>query len=157
MYKIFCFIVFAPLMCSWAIAAELLRPDIVKQCLANPKAAGLKVLSDTNPYYVRGDFDGDGKPDYALQVRAKKGGSGVLICGGNGSLFLLGSGIGGRKFSNMPEDNFLAPSWEVYTKRDIEKLKDFQSNVPNPIPDTKGEAIEHWISCPNEIRYCWVE
>jgi hypothetical protein len=142
-------------------AEELLHPNILKKCLASPKAAALEVLTDTNPYYLRGDFDGDGKPDYALQVRAKNGGNGVLICQGNGALFLLGHGIGGQKFSDMPDDNFLAPYWNVYTKQDIAELKAFQSNVPRPIPSAKGEAIaliwEDGISLIywNGTKYRW--
>jgi hypothetical protein len=110
------------LMAANSRADEPFRPDKVAQCLKSPKAAGLTVLADNNPYYLRGDFDGDGKPDYALSVRSKKGGTGVLVCAGNGAFFLLGSGIGGGQFSNMPQDNFLAPHWPVYAKQEVTAL-----------------------------------
>jgi hypothetical protein len=122
-------------------ADETFRPDKVAQCLKSPKAAGLTVLTDINPYYLRGDFDGDGKPDYAFSVRSEKGGTGVVVCAGNGVLLLLGSGIGGSQFSNMPQDNFLAPQWAVYAKQEVTALAAFQSNVPRPVPTVKGESI----------------
>jgi hypothetical protein len=129
------------LMTANSRADEPFRPDKVARCLTSPKAAGLTVLTDNNPYYLRGDFDGDGKPDYALSVRSKMGGMGVLVCAGNGALFLLGSGIGGSQFSNMPQDNFLAPQWAVYGKQEVSALAAFQSNVPRPVPAVRGESI----------------
>jgi hypothetical protein len=120
---------------------EPFRPDRVVQCLKTPKASGLTVLNDNNPFYLRGDFDADGRPDYALQVRSKRGGTGVLICAANGALFLLGSGLGGGQFSDMPQDKFLAPHWAVHTKQEVAALGVFQSNVPRPVPAVKSEAI----------------
>jgi hypothetical protein len=119
----------------------LYRPGRVEQCLKSPRAVDLTVLANNNPYYLRGDFDGDGTPDYALQVRSVRGGRGVLVCAGNGSIFLLGAGIGGSRFSDMPHDNFLASQWEVFTKEDVTALGAFQSNVPHSAPATRGEAV----------------
>ena len=142
MYKIF----IIPLLVILPAFAELdqgyvVYPRQVIQCLKNRKASDLKVLTDNNPYYLRGDFDGDNKPDYALEVRAKSGGTGVLICTGKGLLFLLGAGIGEKKFSDDEEDSFLAPHWEVLSQRDVEELRAWRGNVPYPIPYFKGEAI----------------
>jgi hypothetical protein len=120
---------------------EAFQPDKVVQCLKSPKAAGLTVLTSENPFYLRGDFDADGKPDYALRVRSKNGGTGVLICAGSGSLFLLGARLSGAQFSDMPQDKFLAPQWAVYTKQEAAALGSFQNNVPRPVPSVKGEAI----------------
>ena len=120
---------------------EPFQPDKIAQCLKSPKAAGLTVLTSNNPYYLRGDLDVDGKPDYALAVRTKSGGTGILICGENGGLFLLGSGLGGGQFSDMPQDKFLAQQWAIYTRQEIAALGAFKSNVPRPVPSVKGEAI----------------
>jgi len=122
-------------------AQEIVHPERIIQCLKNKNTSALSVLTYINPYYLRGDFNGNGNPDYAIRVRSNKGGRGVLICSDSGKVFLLGMGIGGGQFSDMPEDNFLAPHWEVITKREVVDLKAFQNNVPKPVPSTKGEAI----------------
>jgi hypothetical protein len=126
-------------VCSWA--DDPFQPEKLAACLKNPKVSGVEVLTDNNLFYLRGDFDGDAKVDYALQVRSRNGGTGVLICAGNGLLYLLGAGVGSAEFSDMPKDNFLAPHWAVYTKQEVAALGAFQTNVPHPVPSAKGEAI----------------
>lgn len=118
------------------------KPEGIVRCLGSPKTDGLTILTDINPFYLRGDFDGDGRSDYAVQVRSGTDGTGVLICAGNDSIFLLGSGInGGSRFSDMERDAFLAPRWEVFTKEAVGGLQRFQSNVPRPVSSVKAEAI----------------
>ncbi|HBY62379.1 MAG TPA: hypothetical protein DEH78_21355 [Solibacterales bacterium] len=56
-------------------------------------------------------------------------------------MFLLGSGLGGGQFSDMPQDKSLAQQWAVHTKREVAALGAFRSNVPRPVPSVKGEAI----------------
>lgn len=100
------------------------------------------MLAKRNPLYLRGDFDGDGKPDYALVVRKPKTNkNGLLICSGTGKVVLLGATVTGRVFSSMSADNFVAPYWQVYTKAEVLELTKISSNVPRPISDIKGEAI----------------
>lgn len=120
---------------------ELFQPEPIVQCLKNPQTSSLSILTDMNPFYLRGDFDADGRPDYALTARSQTGGTGVLICMGSGALFLLGSGLGTGTFSDMDEDRFTAPQWTVYTKQDVAELGEFQSNVPVPVPSVTGESI----------------
>jgi hypothetical protein len=149
MYKIamnFLLLVFTtPCLVGWHDSQDvLLHPETVYQCLKSPKVSTLEVfIKDANPYYLRGDFNGDNKPDYALKVKAGYVKNGVCICGGDGSVFLLGSAVGGGdKFSDMPDDNFLASNWQVYTKKDVEDLKEMGGvNAPWPVPKVKGESI----------------
>jgi len=64
-----------------AETTSLIHPDQISACLKMPIASGVEVDVETNPYYLRGDFDGDGKPDYAVAVRGKKTRRlGVLVC-----------------------------------------------------------------------------
>ena len=67
----------------------------------------------------------------------------MLICLGNGSIYRLGSGIGGKRFSDMVDDNFLASHWEIITQEEVVELGKWTHNVPDPVPLKKGrEAIE---------------
>ncbi len=66
-------------------------PDELRICLrAKPE---LEINGDINPFYISGDYDGDGLTDFALQVRTKKHKSqGILFCFANGRSVLLGAG-----------------------------------------------------------------
>ena len=133
-----------PCFAAWNADQDvLLEPQEIRRCMERPEAKGLSILSDKNPFYLRGDFDGDLKPDYAFLVRSENGGKGLLICTAKFSVFLLGSGIsGGNPFSDMPNDVFFAPNWMVYTKEQVAELEDMGGvNAPWPVPQIKGEAI----------------
>lgn len=162
MYKIAKITILFLLCCGlpYCVGAEITDddvfiPEFILQCFKNPKVANLEILSDKNPFYLRGDFDGDKKPDYALQVKVKSGDSGICICAGNGSIYLLGSGItGGDKFSDMDRDNFLALNWKVSTKQEMDELATWKCNVPDPFPKIENESIElFWREGESAIIY----
>lgn len=44
---------------------------------------GKQVMAELNPFYLSGDFDGDGKRDYVLEVKLEKW-KGFLVVFGNG-------------------------------------------------------------------------
>lgn len=62
------------LMLHWAISLQLPPvahdnvPAIVSSCLMTG-GRGIEVDRRMNPFYLRGDFDGDGRPDFAVLVR----------------------------------------------------------------------------------------
>ena len=123
----------------------LIEPREIRRCLKDNKISNLILDTEIKPYYLRGDFDGDKKADYAIKMRSKVGGiAGVVICAGNGSIHLLGSGItGGKPFSNMEHDSFFASNWQVFTKKDaVEELEYIGSiNAPWPVPKIEEETI----------------
>ena len=122
----------------------LIHPDQIARCLKLPLAANLEVTLARNPYYLRGDFDGDGKIDYAVAVRGRKTKrNGVPVCGGSGRTFVLGADQPLRPpFSDMPNDNFVAPNWAVYSKAEVGALKAFAGvNVPVIPANLMGEPL----------------
>ena len=47
-------------------------PDELREAVGLGKFAETYDLDGSvNPFYLRGDFDGDGKPDYAFRIRSK--------------------------------------------------------------------------------------
>ncbi len=113
-----------------SLAAEeptVVHPDQIDNCLKVSVARTVEVSMDANPYYLRGDFDGDGKVDYAVAVRGRMTKrNGVLVCAGNHRVFVLGADQPLHPpFSDMPDDNFFAPNWAVYSKPEIDVLGKF--------------------------------
>ena len=66
-------------------------PDGLTACLkARP---GLEINASINPYYISGDFDGDGFTDIAVQVKTSKGrAQGILLCLAKRDSSLIGAG-----------------------------------------------------------------
>ncbi len=100
-----------------------------------------KLDGSMNPFYLRGDFDGDGKPDYAFWIKAKAGGAtGIAIwLSSRQKLIILGAGVP-FGFSGSTRSDFGGKNivWQVYGKRPVEQGED--GGTP---PTLVGEAI--WL------------
>jgi len=151
MYKIITsmfLMIFSTLSCfaAWEGEFILIEPNDVIGCLKSSKTSELILDTSINPYYLRGDFDGDKKPDYAIWMRRNVAEvAGVVVCAGNGSIHLLGSGITkGEKFSDMEHDDFMPVhfQWEVSTKQEMDELKTWKCNVPDPFPKIENESMK---------------
>ena len=91
-------------------------PDAVKKALTNGSIGRKYELSfHMNPYYLEGDFNGDGKMDIAVLVKERSTGKlGIAIVHGTiGKVAILGSGVG---IGNGGDDFEWMDSWHVYTK-----------------------------------------
>jgi len=133
-----------PCFAVWDGEITLIEPPEVRQCLKDTKVSDLILFTDLNPFYLRGDFDGDKKIDYAIWMRRSVGGiTGIIVCAGDGTNHLLGSGITkGDNFSDMEHDDFLPLRWEVTTKQEIDELTTWKCNVPDPFPKIENESIK---------------
>lgn len=119
-------------------------PDLVRKCLARDEFKGkVKILTAQKPYVLGGDFDGDGVPDYALAIKGLKNRrNGVLICSGRGDAVMLGAEAPkDPPFSDMPDDNFVAPRWQVMSRREADELYNYDGDKPVKVASPKGDSI----------------
>jgi hypothetical protein len=96
------------------------------------------LMFSLNPFYLRGDFDGDGKPDYALRIRSKKDGkTGIAIwLSGLRRFVILGAGVPWKFGDSIETDLDWMDLWQVYAKQPIERGVE-----AGPPPKLIGEAI----------------
>jgi hypothetical protein len=74
-------------------------PDELRECLRSEPQ--LQINGRINPFYLSGDFDGDGITDFVVQVKSVKGEhQGVLFCLANGKRSIWGAGIANRVLGN---------------------------------------------------------
>ena len=82
-----------------------------KPWAAASTANHVELFAAVNPFYQRGDFDGDGKADLAIIVRDKASGKiGILVLHRSGRPALLGAG---RSFGNGGDDFAWMDQWSV--------------------------------------------
>jgi len=79
------------------------------------------IRTDLNPFYLRGDFDGDDIPDYALSIiDVKSGKKGIIIYHTMTKVyFKFGAGTSLNN-GNGGDDYGWMDSWKVITKREVE-------------------------------------
>jgi len=135
-------LIFAPI--AGRQEPEIFHPLLVQHCLEQPGIKGkIEILTAQIPYYLRGDFDGDSHSDYAVAVRGPRTRrNGVLICTNRKKAFILGADNPTKPpFSDMPDDNFVAPHWQVYTKQETYALRLYRNGKLIPASAPKGETI----------------
>ena len=99
---------------------DLLVPDELARCMDQVRSENDEIkLIYGNPFYLRGDFDGDGRGDYVAQVRSGElksepchECSGVLFCFGSGKVEVLGTKRNPLPASVDPT-YFFGSYWEV--------------------------------------------
>jgi hypothetical protein len=126
---------------AYARAPEL--PATIGTCMKSVDAR-LEIDRRLNPFYLRGDFDGDGRRDYAVLVR--RGTSrGIAIClASSPKAMTLGAG---SAFHGMTDMDFT--SWNVYEKRFVERGVG-EGSPPRLI----GEAIRvEWEESASALIY----
>lgn len=78
-----------------------------------------------NPFYLRGDFDGDGSPDYAvLAIHRSDGKKGIAIWLSrkrDPRPTMIGAGTKSRAGGAVSDDWEFFDAWQVYGKRTVSK------------------------------------
>jgi hypothetical protein len=97
------------------VMAASLPPEIVAPFAAH---AGLAFESRLNPFYLHGDFDGDGRRDTAILVRANASGKhGIALALSSGRIMIAGAG---QEIGNGGDDFGWMDAWHVYRKGPVE-------------------------------------
>ncbi len=132
-------------------------PGLARKALTNGSIGRKYDLSSrTNPSYLNGDFNGDGKMDVAVLVKERSTGKiGVAIVNGTtGKITILGAGI---SVGNGGDDFEWMDSWRVYSRTRAAHSSD-ETNVPRFRGDAllveKSEAasaLSYW----NGKKYVW--
>lgn len=134
-------------------------PESILRVLENdPKAKQYALVAHLNPFYLHGDFNGDGRTDVAVLVKNKESGKiGVAILhSGARSAIILGAG---RDFGNGGDDFRWMDAWHLYPRAPVE-----QGAGEGAPPKLKGDALMfvktesasaliYW----NGKRYAWYQ
>lgn len=119
-------------------------PGPVANCLT-PLAGQFKIDGRINPFYLRGDFDGDGRTDYAVLITNSKGERGVAIC----RAAARAPEIVGAGFVLNRSADFDFDAWMVFLKGPVEK-----GVGEGPPPRLLGEAISIiWSESASALLY----
>jgi hypothetical protein len=129
--------------CGTKVGAQKISYDNVPEQLREIVVLGhfaetYELVGSLNPFYLRGDFDGDGKPDYAFHIKSKKDGkTGIAFWLSSLNRFvILGAGVPWRNGGSAETDFDWMDIWQVYGKRPVERGVE-----AGPPPKLIGEAI----------------
>ena len=114
-------------------------PDELREAIGSGRFSEMYDLDGSiNPFYLRVDFDGDGKPDYAFRIKSKSTHAiGIAVWLSSLHRFvILGAGVPFR-FSGSTATNLdFLNTWQVYGRKPVE-----QGVEAGPPPHLIGEAI----------------
>ena len=104
---------------TFACGQALYLPEDLQKFFEQEKIKSpFEINATMNPFYLRGDFDGDKKPDYAITISERKTGKkGIIIYHTKSKkYFVIGAG---QELSTRPSDDYgWIDAWEVFCKRD---------------------------------------
>ena len=134
-------------------------PEAVERAIKKgPLVKEYDVSFHVNPFYLRGDFNGDGKIDVAVLVKQRSTGKlGIaVIHGGKDKVTILGAGVG---IGNGGDDFEWMDSWRVYSKDRTTRGVD-ETTVPRlhgeallVAKSESASALIYW----NGKRYVWLQ
>ena len=134
-------------------------PEPVERAIIHgPLAKKYEVAFRLNPFYLRGDFNGDGKIDVAVLVKRRSTGKiGIAIIDGvTSKVTILGAGTA---IGNGGDDFDWMDTWQIYSKTRVASRDDV-TNVPHLRGDAllvgrseAASALIYW----NGKRYAWLQ
>ncbi|MSP38636.1 MAG: hypothetical protein EXR70_09120 [Deltaproteobacteria bacterium] len=130
------------LRCTVVSAAEIdsvtlaSLPDEIRQAFEkSAQAKRYQLSAHINPFYLHGDFDGDGRADTALLIKEKSSSkNGMAIYHGKSHRFsIVGAG---EDWGNGSDDFPGMDAWQVYQRGPVSKGADGK-----PPPKLRGDAL----------------
>src|SRR5437667_121760 len=141
-------------------ATEQLRdiPEAIQRAITNGLLGKQYELSfNMKPFYLSGDFNGDGKADIAVLIKRRSTGKfGIaIINGATDKLTVVGAG---NAIGNGGDDFEWMDTWQVYSK--ARAIREADRSVPHLRSDAllvgKSEAASALIYW-NGKRYVWFQ
>ncbi len=120
-------------------------PEAVHSCFKT-FSSRYRISGRINPFYLRGDFDGDGKADYAVLVTdLRKGERGIVVCLSSAkSAIVLGAGVPFNELTDLS-----CEAWMVYPQGPVER-----GVGEGPPPTLRGDAISiNWPESASALAY----
>jgi len=115
-----------------------LPDDVIKEFEIGPFADTYRISLRLQPLYLRGDFDGDSRPDYAIPIESISDhlkGIGIWLSTQK-KIFVLGAGQPFAFGSSVEKDLNAIYMWEVYEKKAVK-----QGARAEPPPKLLGDAL----------------
>ena len=131
-------------------------PELIDRAITNGSLAkNYDVSFHVNPFYLRGDFNGDGKIDVAVLVKQRSTGKvGIaIINGAPDKITILGAGT---TIGNGGDDFEWMDSWEIYSKDRMANGTSVPKLRCDALLVIKSEAASALI-CWNGKRYVWLQ
>jgi hypothetical protein len=131
-------------------------PELIDRAITNgPLAKNYDVSFHMNPFYLRGDFNGDGKIDIAVLVKQRSTGKvGIaIINGASDKITILGAGTA---IGNGGDDFEWMNSWEIYSKERMANGTSVPKLRGDALLVSKSEAASVLIYW-NGKRYVWLQ
>jgi hypothetical protein len=146
---------------AWSAAQPLTAhpheiPDLIDGAIANESLAKKYELSyRMNPFYLRGDFNGDSKIDVAALVKERSTGKlGIaIIHGATGKVTILGAGT---TIGNGGDDFEWMDSWQIYVRdhaTDGTNVPQFHGDALLVSKSEAASGLIYW----NGKRYAWLQ
>jgi hypothetical protein len=117
-------------------------PPKLRQCVT--QIPEISIDWSQKPTYLKVLFTRSKKSDFIIAVKDGPVNR-ALVCTRDGKATLLGTKE--RPFSTMPNDSYMSSDWRVCKKRDVQAMKKYYSDVPDPANEAicllweDGEAL----------------
>src|SRR6267143_3936955 len=125
---------------------------------SDPRTKQYALVAHLNPFYLHGDFNGDGRTDMAVLVKNKDSGKvGVAILqAGAKAAIILGAG---RQFGNGGDDFSWMDAWHLYPRAPVERgagegtAPKLKGDALMVVKTESASALIYW----NGKRYAWYQ